>query len=849
ELTVLNDENNPAEIIGEPLYKNKKTLNKNIQSESDFVIVPDYVDEQENLPLVLPNNRFTRNWVYTTEGIHWNENYQVPYKNENYKNQSESVLPVLNDIYPWLSVGNFLEDKIFKVPYKLDNNKFNFGGSDNFMLPLTETFFKYFDTNNIERYVTIEDDLAAGGVKVKLEIPVKKGTITFTKFYSDDDIVELPIHLAILPFVQREDEKLDYTIALIDGRYKRNANISLGYYSKGVLIEENVQGKVRNSNSDYNDTPFLVYNFENTNFDLLLINIDNISKAAIVPNFKKIKGGVAMRYSVDFGTTNTHIEYLPENSSDESKAFDNNQEIWRSILDDTVSADPQIIANESIFDSLLLPDIIGNNEAKFPLRSALAWNKNISTNEHIQVFRDTNNFLLWGIRQLPFYQSIDLYTDIKWGNSGDIEKVKSYIDFIVHMLYYKTLVNGYNPKNSTVTWFYPVSMSRAEISRFGNAWREAFVKLFGKNRLADRLISLPESIAPYYGLKNVITGLTLSIDIGGGSSDIAVYPSNSEKPDFISSIRFAGNAMYGDAFSNEEYAIRTRFSGFANAFKQDAIDAAQKSTYKDKKLLLDNILKGNQPSKEFMNFLFQLEQDDSINFSLLELLQNDDKYKINILIYYAAVFYYAAVMMKNRNLDIPKNILFSGMASKSIRILDDSYNFNSISTLARFIFEKVFEKEAGKINVELAENPKKITAKGGLSTKVTNLEIPVLFWYNHQGAVIDKDKDVARTPRYTDIVENKDGIHESLEASVKNFFEIMDAYIDNIRLEEAYNISWDAYNTFKEIRDDNIIDDIQKAIKAFEKSANSKLDEGLFTYAIIGILNRLPREIFNKYSH
>ena len=91
-----------------------------IEAESDFVIS---AENQINglKPLILPNEKFSNQWVYTTSGIFWNPNNQVENKNLNIEN---SVLPVLGDQYPWLSIGDFLEDSIIELPYNIDNSKF-----------------------------------------------------------------------------------------------------------------------------------------------------------------------------------------------------------------------------------------------------------------------------------------------------------------------------------------------------------------------------------------------------------------------------------------------------------------------------------------------------------------------------------------------------------------------------------------------------------------------------------------------------------------------------------------------------------------------------------------------------
>ena len=52
-----------------------------IQKESDFVIKPD-LPVTGPIPLVLPNDRFTHNWAYTSKNVVWDPNNKIPYRNE-----------------------------------------------------------------------------------------------------------------------------------------------------------------------------------------------------------------------------------------------------------------------------------------------------------------------------------------------------------------------------------------------------------------------------------------------------------------------------------------------------------------------------------------------------------------------------------------------------------------------------------------------------------------------------------------------------------------------------------------------------------------------------------------------
>ena len=142
------------------------------------------------------------------------------------------------------------------------------------------------------------------------------------------------------------------------------------------------------------------------------------------------------------------------------------------------------------------------------------------------------------------------------------------------LVFYKTLLLGGDTTQAKIIWFYPVSMDGAENSDgelgvFIRIWGEVFMKVFGLNT-TENLIRMPESIAPYLYYKPSVEGLSLSIDIGGGSSDIAVFDEQHDNAILISSFKFAGNAIFGDGFPTKEFKNNSDRNGFVKSFLNDA---------------------------------------------------------------------------------------------------------------------------------------------------------------------------------------------------------------------------------------------------------------------------------------
>ena len=105
-------------------------------------------------------------------------------------------------------------------------------------------------------------------------------------------------------------------------------------------------------------------------------------------------------------------------------------------------------------------------------------------------------------------------------------------------------------------------------------WEEVYSKIF-KQEANDKIIkAMPESIAPYLFYKPTVAGLSLSLDIGGGSSDVAIFDEQTSNAKIISSFKFAGNAIFGDGYLNGDKSDSDN-NGFVITFRQEAEKAVK----------------------------------------------------------------------------------------------------------------------------------------------------------------------------------------------------------------------------------------------------------------------------------
>lgn len=852
--TVLDNSNDICEILGVRLGVEPMDRNAIIQ-ESDFVIEADY-NYDDALPLVLPQYPFSKDWTYTHSGIKWAEKTKTPYRNADTPERSR--LPLQNDPCYWLTIGNFLEDKIIRLPYPIDHSKFITCGADSYLLPLSPAFFKYFKAEKAKDLLEIKE-LIGGSVSVELKIPVKGGEISFKKRYSnsENNLVSLDANMALFPFLKVERHPITYRIGLLLDPLGHIKDAGISVINQGAELI--IGSPTQRHPGDGGEHSSRYFKVEKTP-EAIGINLGN-SIGYVVPNLPVSSGTARLEFAIDFGTTNTHIEYKYNNNS--AVPFDirpENKPLLQSLLDrNHKKIDPITIENERIFEEEMIPFAISEQvKINFPLRTALVYNKNTDFNQEVELISQVNNFLLLEKRSIP--KHLELNTDLKWSNHAETSeetKVRCYLEYLVTLVFFKTLEMGGDPQLTTITWFYPVSMGENDVEVFFRQWKEVYQKVF-RQEAATNLKVLPESIAPYLEYKASIEGLSLSIDIGGGSTDIAVFDEDDAKAKFISSFKFAGNAIFGDGYPSKDLRNNTDRNGFVKSFS-DAAKKAVKNQDKNNKaekleMILNEILNESKNSADFSSFLFALEKEKDANFSYTRLLEKHKRIKLSFLVFYGAIAYYTANLLKRSGIGIPKYLLLSGTASKSARIIDSSGDLKKLSEFVQFIFEKIYEKEASQaMRIKLSPNPKEVTCKGALKAvyEESIVDSPTKFWIGGKndslwGNVLDRKGNARHTPLYNAI----DGTaFQEIEESLLQFFAIMDEYIDGINLESKYNIEPDAYEVFKENRSEGIRDLLKRGITSFHKKDNIKIDDTLLFYPLVGILNKLSYALVDEKDH
>jgi len=846
--------NDTLDILGKPFHK--KSSISNWKSEFEIKSINDQV---EKLPLVLPVEAGTtyEKLKFTTD--EWGRVNKAPYKDT--KDIDERRLPMVHDVYPYLTISDFLTDTIVRMPYKLNEESY-FNGNYvtkedvSYLLPLTEKFFTYFTNEELQGFVSgtkkmFEITELAGGVKVVLRIPIVGNTsikfIEYTRAYfelnqpdianNDGALINKKIGLGIMPLVKFPDNvNKHYRVALFD---KGERDIKLDFYNDILqIIIDNEQLVVRDKkNIEMNETSKETY-VVTDNFDRIKVNLGEVS-GVIIPKFKSNGSNKNYTFAVDFGTTNTHIEYGFVTNDNERVNVTNSFDII--LGEKQLHRLHQLYFDRDIngaFEHNFIPETLADkDDFQFPIRTAFSEWINNDRNKTGFALANGNIPFLYEKEMFPSAYN-DVRTELKWRGEDDFPLIKLYLQNLFLMLRNKVMINGGNLSKTKIIWFYPASMETGRRDLFNNIWAELYKDLFGEN--ADKnLISISESTAPYrYFLnKRGARSEVVTIDVGGGTTD--VYVVESSQPKMLLSFLFASNAVFGDAFnwdSDSNGFIKLYLNNFRNTLSANELSELEFTL---------NQIENRKHSPDIIAFLFSLinnkkvKGNDALNF--LQKLSHNKKLKYVFILFYASIIYYIAKAMKSKGLKKPLTIAFTGNGSKTLSVL--STNTKTISEFAVIIFDKVYnDGTSTKLDIIYEEEPKKATCKGGIldPTPQTPSDIRGI-----KSTLLGDNMDVFSNENNLKYGELDEEILDKIVDSTQDFSNFLfDLHEQNHEfLTSSLSADENILEEVKQIATDRIelMQSLKSALRT--KGQNKKIEETLFFYPLIGVIHKLAQRI------
>ena len=875
------------QALGVPFYQARaEDVQKAIQ-ESDFKIVPSRDDCAGPLPLVLQNHLnapqtdpfkyITSPWTDAT--VIRPEEYRLP--------PEKRVLPATSHEYPWLTDDDFFQPTLIKLDYTLDRDCFfdgnlSVGSRDtddcDFVLPLKPLFFKYFNVADLWGTVAGKPKFelihtqngATETVRAILRIPVQKQGkyITLERNYVAAQTTDLrydqannrgyfitvPFALSVFPFV-RTPQTNQYAVQLVDRALGQlqNYGLTLSFFQNGYqrqITGDNVVVRERSLKSEKR-VGSQYYKLAG-DFDYIAVTLtdDRGNRAAegmVCPRWPAyIPGHDAFTFAVDFGTTNTHLECMK--GSDMPEPLMLNSAASQRLLA-TLYNGGQILY-DVILKQEFLPKTIGDDYG-FPQRTVISEAERLDA-EHVDAIlalADANIPFIYEKESIGFGNRV--VPNLKWSTEmATSKRVKAYMTELAQLMRTKVLLENGDLTKTRLVWFYPLAMKVGNIRKMSEMWEKTFREVFGIPVSEQNLIQMPESVAPYYFYKSSSqfrgsASNVASIDIGGGSSDVVVFESNAQQPTILTSFRFAANVLFGDAFSEVPHGdSNPMLVKYVDYFKR--LFDSDDERYGELNGILDDIT-AKRKSEDINAFLFSVYNNKVVGkndvFSYNQRLNEDAQRKIIFIYFYVTLIYYVAQTMRQRGLEKPRSVMFSGTGSK---VLDIVGTKRDLDLITQAVFERVYgEKyDADGFSVVMErKEPKQITCRGALmqvrddrgcvsveqlNKLLDDLSTPLKYNYSmlsHQRLTYD---DMASAE-----------VRQQLVAAVREYNDFFCQLCDDIHVVDRFLVDNKSLLRFKELVNKDLEHHLLNGWNFVNKNADEKngsdpIEDTVFFYPIIG---------------
>ncbi|MGL4519808.1 MAG: hypothetical protein ACRCUJ_09075 [Phocaeicola sp.] len=861
---------NYVEILGVNLKGNTTSISP---TKSQFLIHHDsHYISQGKIPMVLPIDKFMLDLVYVTAP--WDPTTDVPFKDP--KSISERLLPNDGSNYPYLTIGDFLEESIICNEYKGNSADFFTGDSApddsySYLLPIKKEYFNYFDLSTLKKNFALEHRNIGGQkvVKVTLKIAINNGLnhIVYTKTYyenkndlmkaQDGNIVTKRFTIAITPPIINSQVKPDYRIALLnrlnEGIDSTPNPLQAYFYSLNGSSKKIDPVDIIQRNADIQGNVYVKYRMTapiyvlDQNFDYLQIDFEG-TLGIVVPTFLNTTGSKTFEFAVDFGTSNTHIEFKQSGELNSTPFILSKESSSIKYLNEGLLDDAEV---KEILFSDFLPSEIGTkveDEFRFPIRTALSEKHNVDWSRDFYPLAHANVAFLYEKQKSLEYNN--LRTNLKWSSEKYTpERVACYIANILMLIRNKVLSEGGDLGKTKITWFYPTSMSVHKQFQLSKVWNDQYKRYIGDDT-STSLSSMPESIAPYYYSKHRMgaSSHVVTIDIGGGTTDVLLAQAGEVKN--ITSMRFAANSIFGDAFTNN-----INLNGFVRKFLPEIDSVLQNNQLKQVSSVLDEIHKTGI-SYDVNTFFFSLQNNQELrkkklNIDYNMMLANNPECKIIFIIFYASLIYHIARIMQVNNMVVPRNIAFSGTGSKVLQILvdtsDDSHRA-VLEKLTKLIFEEVYQQSYNRDGLEILidpDRPKEATCKGGLVANSRLIKADEISGYKIFLLGTKNGEIVTNESEYKKMT---DGQLKGVADEVNDFFSMLFKLNEKYSFQDYFGtVSTQRLKELKPIMQRDIIkyiqDGINQRVKELEAEGQElKVSETLFFYPIIGVMNAISQQ-------
>lgn len=447
-------------------------------------------------------------------------------------------------------------------------------------------------------------------------------------------------------------------------------------------------------------------------------------------------------------------------------------------------------------------------------------------------------------------------SDFKWFDAAtDLDKSNEYsifIDQLCFMVRAHLIMNGCDPRTTELTWTYPLAFDAAMINFIKEKWELTYQKYFCSTAPAPELPNRPitcvsESRTPLLNADAAAkdTGLKVSVDIGGGTSDVLVFTGNNihgetvNVVDLATSFRFAGKHLFaatGTVTNGQNCWFKAvqNTPGLLPVVGQDGDGLSNTK-------ISTNVNGTN--IDEVMDYVFSLNQGAKLNAAL-----NDNKIARIVTFHNAALIYRIATLCKQvNNGQMPELVNFSGNGSRLLMIHRNATNDREamLRELVQRVFKKVYGVQQGPA-IFIEQEPKKTTALGAIKGH------GVLVGNVNFGTFTKRVEDDAN--RYampfganlywerTNIVgqsglPNKNSVDKvEIKKMVTDFLEFYYGLIEGNGIYGGINFNIQDMKNF--ITDDKINKGLEQALNSVGSEVNDSIFLGIVSYLITQLVKQ-----------
>jgi hypothetical protein len=746
-------------------------------------LIPGTTVEERDLPLVLVSNNTSYEYY---EGNNFPDNWDLVLHTAVTADPERKYLPGSIKKYPWIvPVFDFFEEKLIKLPHPQDSINMFAGQNEErnnfqYLIPLTEKYFKYFKPEDIENYLSYriiscsDKNINSDQVEFLLRIPVdgingNPDVITVKKIFSGDminyfsfeqdtktrSITKKGLYSALWPAIMNnpDNPQIDRYYLLqyedlnpLDSMWK---NPKFYNYRK-TNGKEQLQ-EIKNTKNHTNDILVTDRN-ESTRIysimhppELIQMVRPTGEKGFFLPRFDKTYINIQastkeMLVGIDFGTSNTVIAFKREENDINLLPIDerNFKKFYGNKLEESGEKEFERTINMFFVPMKYGVETNGGSLAGKPFSTEVCY---LDSREALTIPVLHSNITFK--REIPSDINNEIKTNLKW-SANDLrnkELIKLFFNELKAIVEKQSIEKGIPVSKIRYRYSFPLSYDEDQKQNLTAVFKSfnEFGSPLDESQCAAKYFTYSEGKG--FSISNPTPAIT--IDIGGGTSDIVGYMRNDTM--FKSSVIYGGQDIFNDIIKNNSIN-----NPFVVSLRNYLLNLAQKDNelnfvydrrifdkYKDSHSLFSYIVSKEEFKKAYLD------------------IHNTEFYKyfrLTILYFYSAIIYYAALNIKKYFADKGENIneiseIRIGIGGNGSKLLEwicrgerwDSYTKKN--PLYMNFFKNIFSdalgmNETGKENFVLtiiqSSRPKEEVVRGLLiqdrdAEKISSMALNSLF--------------------------------------------------------------------------------------------------------------------------